>query len=76
MTRHGLVHASAAGTPPPATDPRVSTVNITSAKDPTSLVRDQRDRAEAQRSGLSVSIPTHHSASGTVTDIGRGSKSP
>jgi hypothetical protein len=54
----------------------MSTVNITAAKDPTSLVRDQRDRAEAQRSGLFASIPTHLSGGRAIADIGRKSKSP
>lgn len=76
MTRHGKVEPSAAGAQPPATDPRASTVNIAAARDATSLVRDQRHRAEAQRSGPSASIPTPPSGGRAIADIDRRSKSP
>jgi len=42
----------------------------------TSLVRDRLDRAEAQRCGLSASIPTPPSGSSTIADTGRRAKSP
>lgn len=61
MNRHGMVKPAAAGASPPATDPRASTVNIAADTFTTSIVRDWLDRAEAQRSRLFASIPTHPS---------------
>ncbi len=76
MTRHGMVEPSTAGAQPTATDPRASIVNIAADSVATSLVQDRLDCAEAQRSRTFASIPPLPSASGTVADIGRGSKSP
>ncbi|TIN90292.1 MAG: hypothetical protein E5Y02_33740 [Mesorhizobium sp.] len=76
MTRHGMVEPSPAGAPPPATDPRVSIVNIAADSVATSLVPDRLNRAEAQRSGLPASIPTPPSSGHAIADIGRRSKSP
>jgi len=76
MTRHGIVEPSAAGASPPATDPRASTVNIAADSFTTSLVPYRLDRAQAQRSGLSVSIPTYQSGGCAIGGIGRRSKSP
>jgi hypothetical protein len=76
MTRHGMVEPSAAGARPPAADPRASTVTNAADSAPKSLVRDRLDRADAQRSGLSVSIPTPPSGGRAIADIGRSSKSP
>lgn len=76
MIRHGLFHPQALGAAPSATDPRAPIVRIAADSFATSLVRDRLARAEAQRSGLFASIPTLPSASGTVTEIGRSSKSP
>lgn len=76
MTRHGMIQRSAAGAPPPATDPRASTVNIAADSCTTSLMPYRLDRAQAQPSGLSVSIPTYQSGGRAIADIGRRSKSP
>jgi hypothetical protein len=76
MTRHGLVQALPAGAPPPATDPRASTVTIVASSVARSIVRAWLDRAEAPRSGLSASIPTLPFGGCAVADIGRRSKSP
>lgn len=76
MTRHGKAEPSAAGAPPPATDPRAFTVNIAADSVTTSLVWDRLDCAKSQRSGLSASIPTLPSVGRTIADIGRRSKSP
>jgi len=76
MIRHGMVEPTAAGAWPPATDPRASTVNIAADRGATSLVRDRLDRAEAQRSRLFASIPTHPGGGRAIADIGRSSKSP
>ncbi len=76
MTRHSMVEPSAAGAQPPATDPRASIVSIAADSAATSLVLDQLNRAEAQRSGLSASIPTLPSSGRAIADIGRSSKSP
>ena len=76
MTRNGMVEPSAAGAQSPATDPRASNVNIAADRVAKSLVRDRLVRAQAQRSGLSASIPTLPSGGSTIADIGRRSKSP
>jgi len=76
MTRHGVVEPSAAGAPPPATDPRVSMVTIATDGVATSHVQGRLNRAEAQRSGPSASIPTPPSGGRAIADIGRSSKSP
>lgn len=76
MTRNGMVEPSAAGAKSPATDPRASIVNIAADRVAKNLVRDRLDRAQAQRSGLSASIPTLPSGGGTIADIDRRSKSP
>jgi hypothetical protein len=76
MIRHGMVDPSAAGAPPPATNPRVSMVIIATDRGATSLGRDRLNRAKAQRSGLSASIPTLPSGARAIADIGRSSKAP
>lgn len=76
MTRHGMVEPTAAGTQPPATDPSASIVNIAADRVATSRVLGLQYRAEAQRSGLSASIPTLPSGGLAIADIGRSSKSP
>ena len=76
MTRHDLVLASAAGFPPPAKEPRVSIVAIAADSVATSLVWDQLDCAEAQRSRLFAPIPTHPDGGRVIADIARSSKSP
>jgi hypothetical protein len=76
MTRYGMVDCSAAGAPPPATDPRASTFNIAADRVATSLLRDRLDYAAAQLSRLFASIPTHPGGGPTIADIGRRSKSP
>lgn len=76
MIRHGVVVPSAAGIQPPATDPRAFIDTIAADSVGTSLLRDRLDCAEAQRCGLSVSIPAHPSSRRAVADIGRSTKSP
>lgn len=76
MTRNGMVKPSAAGARPPASDPRASIVKIAADKVASSLVRDRLDRGEAQRSSLSVPIPSHPSEGRADADIRRSAKSP
>jgi hypothetical protein len=76
MTRHGIIQRSAAGTQPPATDPRVSMVIIDVDRAATSRVPGRQYRAEAQRSGLSASIPALAGGGHAIPDISRNQKSP
>ena len=76
MIRRGMVQTSVAGPQPPATTPRTSMVTIAADSVATSLVQDRLDRAEAQRSGLSASIPALPSGGRAIADIDRRSKSP
>jgi hypothetical protein len=76
MTRHGKVEPSAEGAQPPATDPLAPMVTVAAHRPTTSNVRGRLNRAEAQRSGLSVSIPALPSGGRAIEDIGRSSKSP
>lgn len=76
MTRHGLIETRAADAPPPATDPRAQMVTVAADRLTTSNVRGRLNRAEVQRSGLFVSIPTLPSGARAIADIGRSSKSP
>jgi len=61
---------------PPAMDPLASIVNNAADSVATSLVRDRLDSAEAKRSRLFASIPTHPGGGRAIADIGRSSKSP
>lgn len=76
MTRHGLVENPAADATSPATDPRATTVNIAADRVARVPMRDPPDRAEAQRSRLSASIPMLPSVGRANADTGRRSKSP
>ena len=76
MTRHGMVQPSAAGTQPPATDPRVSMVIIDADRGASGRAPSRQHRAEAQRSGLSASIPALPGGGRAIADISRNPKSP
>ena len=76
MTRHGMVQPSAAGAQPPATDPRASMVIIDADRVAPSRAPGRQHRAEAQRSGLSASIPALPDGGRAIADISRKSKSP
>lgn len=76
MTRHCMVEPSAEGAQPPATDPRASMLTIAADRVATSRMLSQQYRAEAQRSGLSASIPTLPSDGRAIADTDRRSKSP
>jgi hypothetical protein len=76
MTRHGVFQLQAAGAAPPAKDPRTPVVTITVDSVATSCVPGRQYTAEAQRSGLSASIPTLPNGGRANADIGSRSKSP
>jgi hypothetical protein len=76
MTRHGMIQTSAAGAPPPATDPRAFMVIIAAYRVVTSRLPGRLNRAEAQRSGLSASITPLPGHGRAIADISRKSKSP
>ncbi|RWO88584.1 MAG: hypothetical protein EOQ95_18460 [Mesorhizobium sp.] len=76
MTRHGKVKSSTAGPQPPATDPHVPIVFIEADRAAPSRAPGRQHRTEAQRSGLSTSIPPLPGGGRTIADISRKSKSP
>jgi hypothetical protein len=76
MTRHGVIETSAAGAPPPATDPRAVTVIIAADRVATSPLPGRLNRVEAQRSGLSASFFPLPGRRRAIADISRRSKSP
>ncbi|PZV37165.1 hypothetical protein B5V02_17605 [Mesorhizobium kowhaii] len=76
MTRHGRVQPSAAGTQPSASDPRASIVIIDVDRAASDYAPSRRCRADAQRSGLSASIPALPAGSRAIADTGRNPKSP
>ena len=76
MTRHGMVQPSAAGTQPPATDPRASMVIIDADRAELSRPPFRQHRAEAQRSGLSAFTPELPDGGRAIADICRNPKSP
>ncbi|CAH2397587.1 conserved hypothetical protein [Mesorhizobium escarrei] len=76
MTRHGMVSPSAKGTQPPATNPGAPIVIIGVDRVATSRVPGRQHRAEAQRSGLSPSMPALPSGGHAIPDISRNPKSP
>ena len=76
MTRHGMVQPSAAGTPPPATDPRASMVIIDADRAASGPAPGRQHRARRKRSGLSASIPALPAGGRAIADISRNPKSP
>ena len=76
MTRHAMVDPSAAGAQPPATDPRVSMVTTDAERRASGPAPGRQDRAEAQQSGLSASIPALPGGGRAIADTSRKSKSP
>lgn len=76
MTRHGMLQPSAAGTQPPATDPRVSMVINDPDRAAPNRVPGRQYRAEAQRSGPFASNPALPRGDRAIADIRRKSKSP
>jgi hypothetical protein len=76
MTRHGMVEPSTAGAQPPATDPRAPMVIIDVDRAAPNCVPGRQYRAEAQRSGLSASIPVPPNDAPAIADTSPKSKSP
>ncbi|OQM73857.1 hypothetical protein BFN67_16685 [Pseudaminobacter manganicus] len=76
MIRHGMVDPSAAGAPPPVTDPPASIANLAADMAPSEPVPGRQYRAKEQRSGLSASTSALSRGISIITDIGRRSKSP
>ncbi len=75
MTRHGMVQPCAAGTQP-AANLRVSIVIFDADKVAPSYAPRQQHRADAQRSGLSASIPALPERGCPIPDTSRKQKSP
>lgn len=76
MTRHGMIQPSAAGTQPPATDPRVSMVIAGVDRRVAGPAPGRQYRAMEQRSGLSASTSRLPFGGRANADIGRRSKFP
>jgi hypothetical protein len=76
MTRHGIIQRSSAGAQPAATDPGAPMAIIDVDRVATSGVPGRQHRAEAQRSGLSPSMPALPGSGHAIPDISRKSKSP
>ena len=76
MTRDGMVKTSAAGAPPPATDPHAFMVIIAADRVATSRVSGRLNRADAQRRGLSASITPLPGRCRAIVDMSRRLKSP
>ena len=76
MTRHGMGKTSAVGITPPATDPHASVVIIAADRVAARQVTGRRNRADAQRSGLSVAIAPLSGCGLATAHISRRSKSP
>jgi len=76
MTRHDMIQPPAAGDQPPATDRRASMVINDPDRAASSRPPGRQYRAEAQRSGLSASIPALPNGGRAIADISSKSKSP
>ena len=76
MTRLGMIQPSAEDAAPPATDQRVPMAIVDANKRLSGPTPGRQHRAEAQRNGLSASIPVLPSGDRAIADISRGSKSP
>lgn len=76
MTRHGMLQPSAAGTQPPATDPRASLVIVDADKAATVVAPSRKFRVAKRRSGLSASIPAQPDGGRAIPDSSRNPKSP
>jgi hypothetical protein len=76
MTRHGMLQPSAAGTQPPATDPRVSMVIIDAERVASGRATSRQYRVAERRNGPSASNPPLPSGGRAIADTSRKSKSP
>ena len=76
MNRHGMLQRSAAGTQPPAADPRASMVIVDADKAATVVAPSGKCRAAERRSGPSASIPPLPGGGRAIPDISRKSKFP
>jgi hypothetical protein len=76
MNRHGMVEPSAAGAQPPAMDLHASMAIADTDTVAKRRLPGRLRRAEAQRSGLSASIPAPRGGDHAIADISRRSKSP
>ncbi|MDW6022176.1 hypothetical protein SAZ10_10435 [Mesorhizobium sp. BAC0120] len=76
MTRHRMVQPSAAGIQPSAADPRASMVILDAEGVASGRPPSRQYRTEAQRSGLSASIPALPDGGRAIDDTGRNPKSP
>jgi hypothetical protein len=76
MTRHCMVHTSAAGAILAATDPRAFMVIAEVDRRGSGPAPGSKRRAETQRSGPSASTLALHSGGRAIADISRNPKSP
>ena len=76
MTRHGMLQPSAAGTQPPATDPRVSMVIIDAERVASGRATSRQYRVAERRNGPSASNPPLAGGGRAIADTSRKSKSP
>ncbi|TIT01179.1 MAG: hypothetical protein E5W98_17025 [Mesorhizobium sp.] len=76
MNRHGMLQPSAAGTQPPATDPRVSMVIIDAERVASGRATSRQYRVAERRSGPSASNAPIPGGGRDIADTSRKSKSP
>ena len=76
MTRHGMVQPSAAGTQPPATDPRASIMSIDADRTASDRVPSRQCRAAARRDGPSASTAALPGGGHAIPDTSPKPKSP
>jgi len=76
MTRHGMLQPSAAGTQPPATEPRVSIVIIDAERVAPGRATSRQYRMAERRSGPAASNPPLPGSGRAIADTSRKSKSP
>jgi hypothetical protein len=76
MTRHGMIQPSAAGTQPPAADPRVSVVIIDAEGVASGCATSRQYHVVERRSGPSASNPPLPGGGRANADISHRSKYP
>lgn len=76
MTRHGMIQRSAAGTQPPATNPRASMAIADADKAATVVAPSRKHRAAEGRSGQTASILALPDGGRAIPDTSRKPKSP
>ncbi|TIW61034.1 MAG: hypothetical protein E5V49_13160 [Mesorhizobium sp.] len=70
MTRHGMLQHSAAGTQPPATDPRVSMMIIDAKRVASGRATSRQYRVAERRNGPSASKSPPPGNGRTIADTG------